>query len=164
MSTGKSVQHLQNITINDIWFTPDDLFKQGVEIAGFEPKLDVCASYPYQKCFKFFSLEEDGLLPENKWNWDFFMNPPYSQVKHWIRKAYEQHIINNKNALILTYSKTDTKWWHEYVEGKAEVHFIKGRVRFVLPPFRVGCVWMYNQVSKNPAPYPSCWIIYRRKS
>lgn len=163
LDKSKAVKHLQTITINDMWFTPQNLYEQGLKLAGFEPKLDVCAVYPFQKCFKFYSIIENGLDPKNKWNWDFFMNPPYSNVKEWVKKAYEQHIQNNKNGLLLTYAKTDTKWWHEYVEGKAEVHFIKGRIKFILPPIKDGCVWSYNKVSKNSAPYPSCWIIYRSK-
>jgi len=69
-----------------------------------------------------------------------------------MKKAYESHIKHNVTGLILVYAKTDTRWWHEFVENKAEVHFIKGRVKFYLD----------GQISKNSAPYPSCWIIYRK--
>ena len=72
-------------------------------------------------------------------------------VSEWIKKAYSEHLNNGVDAMILTFAKTDTQWWHKYVEGKAEVHFIKGRIRFL----------DNGKISGYPAPYGSCWIIYR---
>lgn len=74
-------------------------------------------------------------------------------VADWMKKAYSEHLNNNVNALILTFAKTDTKWWHKYVEKKAEVHFIEGRLRFLDG----------GKVSDYPAPYGSCFIIYRKQ-
>lgn len=44
-------------------------------------------------------------------------------------------------------SRTDTRWWHSYIEGKAEVRFVKGRLKFG------GC----NQ----SAPFPSVVVVFR---
>ena len=44
-------------------------------------------------------------------------------------------------------SRTDTKWFHEYVLGKAEIRFVKGRLKF--------------GDSKESAPFPSMVVIYR---
>lgn len=74
-------------------------------------------------------------------------------VAEWIKKAYSEHLNNGVTGTILTFAKTDTKWWHKYVEGIAEVHFIKGRIRFLDG----------GKISGYPAPYGSCWIIYRAK-
>lgn len=74
-------------------------------------------------------------------------------VTDWIKKAYSEHLTHNVDAMILTFAKTDTKWWHKYIEGKAEVHFIEGRLRFL----------DNGKISAYPAPYGSCWIIYRAK-
>ena len=57
--------------------------------------------------------------------------------------------------MILCYAKTDTKWWHEYVEGKAEYHFQKGRIKFLDGQ---------GNLTKNSSPYPSVWIIIRGKN
>jgi site-specific DNA-methyltransferase (adenine-specific) len=44
-------------------------------------------------------------------------------------------------------SRTDTRWWHEYIiEKKAKVVFIKGRLKF--------------GDSKNSAPFPSAIAIF----
>lgn len=150
--TAKSVQHLHSITNNDEWGTHPDTYYQGIYFAKFSPTLDVCATDENSQLDNFFTKKENGLI--QNWNEDFWMNPPYSEITQWMDKAYESWKKNNVNGLILVYSKTDTKWWHKYVEGIAEVHFIKGRVRFMTPD---------GEQAKNSAPYPSCFIIYRRK-
>ena len=38
------------------------------------------------------------------------------------------------------------------IQLKAEIHHIKGRLKFLMDGVK----------SKNSAPYPSCWIIYRK--
>jgi len=40
----KSVDHLSNIKVYDDWETPIELFRLGVEMVGFTPELDVCAT------------------------------------------------------------------------------------------------------------------------
>ena len=83
----------------------------------------------------------------------FFCNPPYSQLKTWIRKCYMEHVKHNVSGLMLVFAKTDTAAFHDYAFGKGELLFIRRRVHF------------YNNgiPSKNPAPYPSCFIFFRKK-
>lgn len=151
MNQAKSVQHLQNISIQDEYGTPISLLRSAMFQFDVLPFLDVCTTDVHAKFQNYFTIKDDALTKE--WNYDFFMNPPYSKVKEFVKYAHEQHKKHNVTALILTYAKTDTKWWHEFVEGKAEVHFIKGRVKF------------YDSqgiLTKNSAPYPSVWIIFRK--
>lgn len=147
----KSVQHLQNITIQDEYGTPIPLLRKAMFEYDVLPFLDVCATAENRKFQDYFTKEQDALTLE--FLCDFFMNPPYSKVKEFIKYAHEQHKKHNVTGLILTYAKTDTKWWHEFVEGKAEVHFIKGRVKFYD---------QFGYLTKNSAPYPSVWIIFRK--
>lgn len=49
--------------------------------------------------------------------------------------------------VLLLPARTDTKWFHEYLYGKAEIRFIKGRLKF--------------GDSKNGAPFPSMVVIMR---
>ena len=150
----KSIQHLANVTLDNEWETDPGMLNDACAKFGIFPELDVACKTGNKKCNKGFHLDalEDAMIRD--WDLDFFMNPPYSQVEQWIAKAYYEHRKHNVNALSLVYSKTDTKWWHKYVEGKAEVHFIEGRIKFLKNGVK----------SKNSAPYPSCWIIYRKKS
>lgn len=46
-------------------------------------------------------------------------------------------------------ARTDTRWFHEYIYGKAEIRFIKRRLKF--------------GGSTNSAPFPSMVVIFRRK-
>jgi len=50
-------------------------------------------------------------------------------------------------------ARTDTKAFHEYIYGKAEIRFIKGRLCFT------------DQVGNNTgrAPFPSMVIVYQHK-
>ena len=135
---------------NDQWETPPDLFQLGCDYFDFEPTLDLCATNFNKKCklfIKNYALDMD-------WDNDSWLNPPYSNVKDWIRKAYFSHIKYNVSGLALIFAKTDTKVWHECIlHGQAEVYFIEGRVKF----FKNGVM------SKNPAPYPSAFVFWRAK-
>lgn len=50
---------------------------------------------------------------------------------------------------MLVPSRTDTRWFHKYVYGKAEIRFIEGRLRF--------------GDGKTSAPFPSMLVIYRKE-
>jgi len=55
---------------------------------------------------------------------------------------------NRKNVVVcLLPARTDTKYFHEYIYGKAEIRFIKGRLKF--------------GNAKNSAPFPSMVVIFR---
>ena len=97
---------------------------------------------------------------------DAFLNPPYGHViKKFIHYAYQQHLKHNINILMLIFSKTDTKWWHKYIEGKAQVHNIQGRIQFNDQYGNPKMVWDKKNQKwiRGVAPYPSCWAIYRKK-
>lgn len=47
-------------------------------------------------------------------------------------------------------ARTDTKYFHDHIYHKAEIRFIKGRLKF--------------GDSKNSAPFPSMLVIYENKA
>jgi site-specific DNA-methyltransferase (adenine-specific) len=147
---GKALAHLKLINKQDEYGTPLDLLSKAMSNYKIFPSMDVCSNRANAKFSKFFTIDDNALRQE--WNEDFFMNPPYSKIKQFMHYAYAQHIKHNVSALVLTYAKTDTHWWHELIEGKAEVHFVQGRIKFNNE---------LGQKTKYPAPYPSCWIIWR---
>jgi len=172
----KALQHLGDIHIQDEYGTPLTLFYEKCREYNIRPILDVAASKINHVCKSYFTKADDALTLN--WDVDFYMNPPYSQVAKFIKYAYEQHKKFNVNGLILTYAKTDTKWWHEYIEKKAEIHFIKGRVKFFdengkIKKYCSNCKVSFSgidicprcdgELRENCAPYPSCFIIYRKK-
>jgi phage N-6-adenine-methyltransferase len=171
----KATTHQVNVEKNDTWETPKDILLQACKKYKINPTLDVCATQQNRKYDNYFGKETDALKQE--WNEDFFMNPPYSEIESWMEKAYEQHRKFNVDALILVFSKTGTKWWHKYVEDKAEIHFQKGRIRFQLngiePRFCKDCKIRSTElnntcpscnhnISKSSPTYDSVWIIFRK--
>ena len=79
---------------------------------------------------------------------------PYSEMKKWVRKCYLEHVKHNVSGLMLIFAKTDTIAWHDYIfGGKAEIWFLQGRVHF----------YQNGIPSKNPAPFGSAFICYRKK-
>ena len=144
--------HLKSIEINDEYGTPHQLYKNACIKYNIFPTLDVAASDVNHVCKKYYKKENNSLFKQ--WKEDFFMNPPYSDVLKWLTHAYYQHTAHNVNALILIYAKTDTKFWHLFVEDLAETHFIRGRIKFNDSE---------GKPSKHNSPYGSAWIIYRKK-
>ena len=113
--------------------------------AEFNFTLDPCCTKESAKCGRYFTKEDDGLSQ----SWDghrVFMNPPYGrEIGEWLKKAY---ISSQHGAVVvcLIPSRTDTKWWHDYVM-KGEIRFIKGRLKF--------------GGHKNSAPFPSAIVVFR---
>lgn len=125
----------------DMWETPKDLFDNLDEEFGFQT--DVCAVKQNAKCQRFYTPEQDGL--KQIWTGVCWCNPPYGRgIEKWMKKAYE----SNATVVCLVPARTDTRWFHDFVLGKAEIRFIRGRLKF--------------GNSKNSAPFPSMLVIYRK--
>ena len=124
----------------DLWETPQDFFNKLNEEFCFET--DVCALPENAKCKKFYSPDENGL--SKKWGGICWCNPPYGRkIGEWVKKASE----SKATVVMLLPARTDTKWFHDYIYNKAEIRFIKGRLKF--------------GNSKNSAPFPSMVVIFR---
>jgi len=149
----KSVQHLKSISIQDEYGTPKELFQTICKKYNLHPQIDICASKTNHVLPNYITKQQNCFNYEIKQ--DFFMNPPYSKVSEFMAFAYEQHKKNNVSCLILTYSKTGTKWWHKYVQGIADhVEFQKGRISFLDEN---------SYRTKHCAPYDSAWIVFKKK-
>jgi phage N-6-adenine-methyltransferase len=131
----------------EMWGTPKLLFNKLNEEFHFD--LDVCAVKENAKCEKFFSPEDDGL--NQSWFGNCFINPPYGKdIKFWIEKSYKEALYNeNVNVVVgLLPARTDTQYFHNYIYNKAEIRFIKGRLKF--------------NDGKGSAPFPSMIVIWRK--
>ena len=91
----------------------------------------------------------DGLTTE--WGTSTFVNPPYSSTAKWIAKAQSES-LKGKTVVMLINAITDTKAFHDYIYGKAEVRFLKGRVKFINPA---------EPTKRQPSPKPSMVVIFR---
>lgn len=135
----------------DTWATPVSVFERACEMCSVWPVLDVCATARTAKCRAWYGAggeRANGLC--SPWDRPWWCNPPYSDVAKWVAKAHiETERRPHVPGMMLVYSKTDTAWWHTYVEGRGDAvrpHFWRGRIRFVAADGRRG---------KNTAPYPS---------
>ena len=130
----------------DKWSTPQDFFdKLNKE---FHFTLDPCADEFNHKCEKYFSEKEDGLAQD--WGGHVvFCNPPYGNKETglWTKKCYEESLKPNTTVVLLIPARTDRASFHDYIYGKAEIRFVRGRLKF--------------GDGKNSAPFPSMVCIFR---
>lgn len=151
----------------DEWATPQKFFDQLSKKHDFQ--LDPCATQENAKCPIFFTKEQDGLKQD--WSVGqgvVWVNPPYGQpelvckkdctkkkcakrgthclvyvpgIRDWVAKAVKCQ-SRGRGVVMLLPSRTDTVWWHSYVESFATKYtFQKGRLKF--------------GGAKNSAPFPS---------
>lgn len=127
----------------DLWTTPPHIIA-GLT-AEFGPMFDPCP-VDYDGSF-------DGL--EIEWDSVNFVNPPYSQMTDWIRKSHEEW-KKGKTVILLIPPRTDTRYFHDYINGNAEVRFIKGRLKFGNPSD--------PDYKPTGAPFPSILCVFKGES
>jgi site-specific DNA-methyltransferase (adenine-specific) len=126
------------------WETPQNLFDELNREFGFT--LDPCATHETAKCAKYFTPEDDGLSQD--WTGEVvYCNPPYGRAQNaWVQKCRE-HGANGGIAVMLIPARTDTARFHDLILGKAEIRFIRGRLKF--------------EGARDSAPFPSMIVIFR---
>ena len=128
----------------DQWATPQAFFDQ--LDAEFHFTLDPCADSQNAKCDRYFTEEQDGLSQD--WGTEtVFCNPPYGRTEtgRWVAKCAEA-ASKGATVVMLIPARTDTKWFHQHIYKKADVRFIKGRLKF--------------GDSKDAAPFPSMVVVF----
>ena len=130
------------------WNTPKKLYEELNKKYNFT--LDPASTNENNLCKKYYTEKETGLI--QSWKRErVFLNPPYGrEIKKWIAKAYYENKINNTFIVMLIPARTDTSYFHDYIYNKAEIIFIRGRLKF--------------NDGKNSAPFPSMIVIYRNRS
>lgn len=83
-----------------------------------------------------------------------FMNPPYRNVAHWMKKVVDECRDAPATLVVaLVAARTDTEWWHDCVLPFAsEIRFIRGRLRFDAHPKRGN--------GSGTAPFASVIVIF----
>jgi len=115
------------------WSTPDYLYKELDQEFHFND--DPCPLQPLT----------NGL--SRPWGTRTYMNPPYGKdIGKWLEKAYRESKAG-RLVVCLIPSRTDTRWWHEYVMKASEIRFLRGRLKF--------------GNSNNSAPFPSVIVVFR---
>lgn len=159
--------HPQQVGVKGADDTVDD---RGTDPAFFDAlqkqygfTLDVAASSANARCERYFSKFDDGL--SQSWEDErVWCNPPYSDIRPWVAKAWQESRRCPVIVLLVPANRTEQKWWQELVEPYRDrpgspllVEFLAGRLRFVKanqdriganerPPF--GCcllVWVTTE-------------------
>ena len=130
------------------WCTPQPFYDK--LDAEFHFVLDPASTEATAKCNKYYTPENDGLTS----TWDVggavFVNPPYGrEIGKWVRKAYQESFSGITIVMLLP-ARTDTSYFHQYIYHKAEIRFLRGRIKFI------------DQFGREtgPAPFPSMVVIY----
>lgn len=135
------------------WETPPELYERLAHVFRFD--LDPCATPATAKCARYFvpgsactdcggtGLREDlwpcGRCDGLRQPWAnpdgsacvVWLNPPYGrELSAWLAKANDE-ARRGATVVALLPGDTSTRWWHEHVEGRADVWRLEGRVRFV---------------------------------
>lgn len=108
-------------------------------------------------CEVFYTKETNG-LDHTKWRGNVYINPPYGKgIRLWLMeaKAYTEKGLGT--VVFNIPSRTDTKWFHEFIYQKpnVDIRFLKGRVKFE---------GVSEHYKRNSAPFPSMIVIFHRQS
>lgn len=128
------------------WATPQAFFDELNKEFAFT--LDPCATAENAKCARFFTKEQNGLA--QSWRGErVFCNPPYGrEIRKWVEKAYDEISGGGCSLVVMLIpARTDTSYFHDYIYGRHEVRFLRGRLHF-------------NE-SKAGAPFPSMVVIFK---
>jgi len=134
-------------SLSNEWETPPDLFKKLDD--EFHFTLDPCCTHENHLCPTYYTKEDDGLSKD--WSGHIvYVNPPYGrEIGKWVKKCHDE---KGAVCVMCIPARTDTRWFHEYIYGKAEIRFLRGRIKFKNRAI--------NKV--NSAPFPSMIVIYHR--
>jgi site-specific DNA-methyltransferase (adenine-specific) len=123
------------MSVRQDWKTPKALYQT----------LDAEFCFDFDPCPS--KSDFDGLSVE--WGETNFVNPPYgTQIHKWIAKGFAEW-QKGKTVVFLIPSRTDTRYWHDYVMKADEIRFIKGRLCF--------------DAGKGQAPFPSAIVVFHGK-
>lgn len=117
--------------------TPPKIFEPLHAEFGFT--LDAAANESNAKLPFYMTLETDGLT--RPWTgWRVWCNPPYSDIRPWVQKAWAEHRDGCELiAMLLPANRCEQGWWQDLIEpyrdgrGPLETRFYRGRFNFGLP-------------------------------
>jgi len=154
---------------SDEWSTPQWLF----DMLDREFHFDCDAAATKENAKVAACFEDLDSVPTLEFDWymkgaweRFWLNPPYSKIGEFMKKAYEESL---KGAVVvcLIPSRTDTRYFHDYVMKAQEIRFVKGRLKFYgrikVPgqPKDTPKDQIKYMMGEAPAPFPSVIVIFK---
>lgn len=152
----------------DEWQTPSWLYETLDREFHFD--LDPAATGENALAGQYYDKELSGLT--HQWFGNVFVNPPYSQLKKWVQKGFEEAETNRniKSVVMLIPARTDTQAWWQFIRF-GEVRFLPGRLKFTLSAADKEIVAAKNldrvaagrpllDPENTSAPFPSAVVVF----
>ncbi|WP_334656988.1 DNA N-6-adenine-methyltransferase [Sphingomonas panaciterrae] len=117
----------------DTRFTPPE-FMDAVYAAFGEVDLDPCGHVESPvRAKRRILIEEGGDGLSDEWSGRLtFMNPPFSAMLKWLRRAEEQWRSGRVQTIVsLVPARTDSAWFHDHLRLHADIYMLRGRIRFL---------------------------------
>jgi phage N-6-adenine-methyltransferase len=103
----------------------------------FSFTIDVAANKRNAKLSRYFTVEDNGL--EQSWVGErVWCNPPYSDIRPWVKKAWNEATRAVLIVMLVPANRTEQGWWQDFVEPQRDrpgsplhVEFLRGRLRFI---------------------------------
>lgn len=126
--------------------TPWEVFNQWQQ--RFHFTIDVAAAPHNAKLPRYHSIADDGLA--QSWTGErVWCNPPYSNIRPWIEKAWDEWdhtgLPMGCIVMLLPANRTEQGWWQDLVEhvlhqrrADFRAEFLRGRMRFDRPTAVIG--------------------------
>lgn len=139
----------------DEWETPDDFFR--VVDAEFSFTLDAAVSKTNHKVGRWYSKDGSGLGRnglDKDWTGEVvWLNPPYSNIGPWVKKAFEESKKPATIVVLLLPANTDTRWFSDFcLQGEVRL-LTRGRIHFI----------DQNKVQNGGAPGGSMLVVFGRR-
>lgn len=150
----KSTAQLALVAESTGGYEEDERYTQAVtlavcrRLAGVDAyDLDVAACAEAHCASTWCSRENSGL--EQEWFGNVWCNPPYSDIRPWIERAWQQMTDGScvTVSMLLPSSRCEQVWWQQCVEPwrdreprdgvRLTSHFLRARHAFGMPGMRV---------------------------
>jgi len=126
--------HLAEGTRDNEWYTPAQYIEAAREVMGgidLDPASNEHAQ-KWIKATKFYTVDDNALA--QKWTGNVWLNPPFSRdlINFFVDKLIGELSAGNVDqAILLTHSYTDTKWFHDAESIAQSICFTRGRIKFI---------------------------------
>jgi phage N-6-adenine-methyltransferase len=149
----------------------DEVDDRAITWADFAPlherfrfTVDAAASATNARLERYWTIADDALA--QSWTGErVWCNPPYSNIREWVRKAWSAAFDGCELVvMLLPANRTEQGWWQEFVEPHREcwlddihlsVEFLPGRMRFDRPNAVIG-------PKGDRPPFGCCLLIWAR--
>jgi transposase InsO family protein len=137
------VQTLAPLSRNTFeYYTPPEIVNLAKLVAGvdkfdLDPASCAQANQLSQIAHKYYTLQNNGLCPDNKWEGHIFLNPPYTSAvgtsRQWVERVLNEYASGNIQSATLLLRDAEGSTFFNSLLDKSYVCFLKNRLTFWSP-------------------------------